>query len=67
MCESQSTIGKWRAVNIFRVGLQAYPTEASKEGSLSVPHADFGYFGGLLGSRGVNWGPKIMFRASNES
>ena len=67
MCESQSTIGKWRAVNIFRVGLQAYPTEASKEGSLSVPPRGFWLFLGVLGVQGVNWGPKTMVRASNES
>jgi hypothetical protein len=38
-----------------------------KRGHSVSPHTDFGYFWGFLGYRGVNWGPKIMVRASNES
>ena len=56
MCESQSTIGKWRAVNIFRVGLQANPTEGSKEGSLSGPPCGFGLFFGVFGVQGGSIG-----------
>ncbi len=65
MCENQSTIGKWKAVNIFRVGLQAYPTEASKEGILVI----FGYFWGVWGPGGSigvqkQWlGPQMKARA----
>jgi hypothetical protein len=67
VCESQSTIGKWRAVNIFRVGLQAYPTDGSKEGSLSGPPHGFGLFLGGFGVQGGHWGPKTFIWASNES
>ena len=66
-CEPQSTIWKWRAVIILRIGIKAKPTGDMKEGSHSAPPCGFGLFLVFWGSRRVNWGPTAIVRASNES